>query len=470
MTRPTTPTLLASLLGCLALGAASQAQTALSTDLVVSGLERPIGVTHAPGDRARLFIIEKRGRIRVVRNGTLLAQSFLDIDSIVGGGTSNFDERGLLGLTFHPDYQNNGEFFVNYTNNSNDTVVARYAVSGDPDVADAGSAEILMTIDQPQTNHNGGWIDFGPDGFLYVATGDGGGGDDDDAGHTDGIGNGQDITDNLLGAMLRIDVNGDDFPSDPDRNYAIPASNPFVGIDGDDEIWAYGLRNPWRNAFDRETGDLWIADVGQRDWEEVNFQPADSAGGENYGWRCREGMHDFNTDNCTGLGYTEPIHEYSHSLGCSITGGNVYRGCAVPDLRGTYFFADYCSNTIWSLRYDGGLVVDLTNRTAELAPGGGLSIGSITSFGEDADGEVYLADQSGGEIFKIVPADGLHGLCCLGDIDADGDTDQSDLGVLLAAYGSCDGDAAFDARADFDGNDCVDQADLGALLADYNCE
>ncbi len=462
-----------ALAGALAVFAAGasivQAQTDLTTTRVASGLERPIGVMHAPGDRSRIFILEKRGRIRVVRNGALLATPFLDIDAIVGGGTSDFDERGLLGLAFHPDYENNGEFYINYTNNSSDTVVARYSVSGDPDLADAGSADIILTIDQPQTNHNGGWMDFGPDGYLYIATGDGGGGGDDDAGHTPGIGNGQDVTDNLLGKMLRLDVNSDDFPGDPARDYAIPADNPFVGITGDDEIWAYGLRNPWRNSFDRATGDLWIADVGQNAWEEVNFEPADSPGGVNYGWRCREGMHDFNTSGCDG-GYTDPIHEYSHNEGCSITGGYVYRGCAIPDLAGTYFFADYCAATIWSFRYDGVNITEFMNRTAELAPGGGLDIDSITSFGEDADGELYIVDQGDGEVFKIVRDDGGDGDCCVGDIDADGDTDQSDLGALLSAYGSCVGEDDYDARADFDGSGCVDQSDLGELLGNYNCE
>ncbi len=380
-------------------GIVGAGSTPLTTELVVSGLDQPHLVTYAPGDFDRLFILEKRGRIRIVKDGVLLTTPFLDIDALVGGGIFSFDERGLLGLAFHPDYQNNGYFFVNYTDNSSNTVIARYKISSDPDIADPASAMIGLTIDQPFDNHNGGWIEFGPDGYLYIATGDGGSGNDP--------GNrAQDITDQLLGKILRIDINGDDFPGDPNRNYAIPPDNPFVGVTGDDEIWAYGLRNPWRNDFDRETGDLYIADVGQSSWEEINFQPAASTGGENYGWRCMEGAH------CTGLTGCEcfdsqlelPIHEYDHGDGCSITGGLVYRGCEIPDLDGTYFFGDYCSARIWSFRYDGVSITDFVERTAELDPVGGPAIIDITSFGEDAFGELYICSQDG-NIFKIVPAD-----------------------------------------------------------------
>jgi glucose/arabinose dehydrogenase len=265
---------------------------------------------------------------------------------------------------------------------------------------------VLLRIDQTQSNHNGGWIAFGPnDGLLYIATGDGGGGGDDDAGHTAGTGNAQDTTDNLLGKILRIDVDGTNGST---GTYGIPTGNPFVGKAGDDEIWSYGLRNPWRNAFDSETGDLYIADVGQRLWEEVSFQPASSSGEENWGWRCREGAHDFNTLNCDGLTLLDPIHEYSHGGSphrCSITGGEVYRGCAVPDLAATYFFADYCSDQIWSFRAVGGTATDLRDRTVELAVAG-RTINDITSFGRDALGELYILDR-GGEMYRIVPDDAL---------------------------------------------------------------
>ncbi|MDH5308171.1 MAG: PQQ-dependent sugar dehydrogenase, partial [Myxococcales bacterium] len=239
--------------------------------------------------------------------------------------------------------------------------------------------------------------------LLYIATGDGGGANDDGTGHTPGTGNSQDTTANLLGKILRIDVDGSDGPG---GRYGIPPGNPFVGQAGDDEIWSFGLRNPWRNAFDAETGDLYIADVGQNLWEEVNLQPAASAGGENWGWRCREGAHDFNTAGCGGLALLDPIHEYSHAgppQRCSVTGGEVYRGCAMPDLAGTYFFADYCSAQIWSFRTQGGAVVDFRDRSAELAVAG-RTINEITSFGRDARGELYVVDRSG-EVYRIAPRD-----------------------------------------------------------------
>jgi len=491
----------AALAGGLAVAAG--AQTPLTTERIMTGLERPIFLTHAPGDFSRLFVIEKRGFIRIIKDGVLLATPFLDIDAIVGGGTSTSSEQGLLGLAFHPDYANNGYFYVNYTNNSGVTIVRRYTVSANPDVADDTTNYNILRITQPQSNHNGGWMSFGPDGYLYIATGDGGGAGDTGSGHTAGVGNAQDITENLLGKMLRVDINGDDFPADNAANYAIPADNPFVGITGDDEIWAFGLRNPWRNAFDRVTGDLWIADVGQGSWEEINFQPASSTGGENYGWRCREGAHNYDTSgDCTQTPFTEPIQEYSHGSGCSITGGYPYRGCAIPDLHGTYFYADYCSGIIWSLRYDGMNVTDFQIRTTELAPGGGLSISSITSFGEDAYGEMYICDQNGGEIFKILPDvpggvvgddcnnNGIDDACelldgsatdadgngvldeceCPGDVDADGDTDLTDLSVVLGAFGACTGQPNFVPEADLDGNGCVELADLSVQLGDFGCD
>ena len=363
----------------------------LTTELVASGLARPVFVTHAPGDFDRIFIVEQRsgltGRIRVfdLNTGTLESTPFLSLTVQTGS------EQGLLGLAFHPDYDTNGKFYINYTA-SNDTFIDEYTVSaGDPDVADAGSRRQIMRFDQPFSNHNGGWIGFGPDGYLYISTGDGGSGGDP--------GNrAQDITDQPLGKMLRIDVDGDDFPGDPNTNYANPADNPFVGVTGDDNIWAYGLRNAWRCAFDRETGDLWMADVGQNAWEEVNFQPASSTGGENWGWRCYEGNSPFNTGGCPPQSQLEfPIQVYSHAGGnCSITGGEVYRGCAIPELDGTYFYADVCSSQIWSLKYDGVNVTDFQVRTAELGAGS-----SIVSFGLDAYGEMYICNL-GGQVRKIV--------------------------------------------------------------------
>lgn len=361
---------------------------------VADGLSNPLFVAYVPGDYNRVFIVEQCGQIKILTGGGILPTPFLNISlkTTCGG------EQGLLGLAFHPDYASNGQFFVDYTDLSGTTTIARYTVSANPNVANM-SEEKLLTISQPFVNHNGGWIAFGADGYLYIAMGDGGSGNDPDN-------RGQDITSQLLGKLLRIDVNGDDFPADATKNYAIPSTNPFAGVTGDDEIWAYGLRNPWRNSFDRLTHDLYIADVGQSEVEEIDFQPASSAGGENYGWRCMEGT------SCTGLtGCTcnapsliPPIHTYTHAgLNCSITGGYVYRGCAIPGQEGAYFFADYCSNTIWSFRYDGVNQTEFTDRTVELTPDIG-SISSITSFGEDAYGEIYICDQ-GGEVFKIIPTD-----------------------------------------------------------------
>src|SRR5690606_23884059 len=339
-------------------------------------------------------------------DGAIGATPVLDIDPLV----SSAGERGLLGLAFSPEYDTDGEFYLNYTDNAGDTVIARYTVSGDPDVADPASAEILLTVEQPFGNHNAGWISFGPDNMLYIPLGDGGSGGD--PGHR--AQNPQE----MLGKLLRLDVLG---APDPGLAYAIPADNPFVSDPGTlDEIWALGLRNPWRNDFDPMTGDLWIADVGQNQFEEVNFQPASSLGGENYGWKCREAFACFSTDapfcpsSCTENPFVDPIHAYDHSQGCSITGGVVYRGASIGGLSGTYFFADFCSETIWSLRYDGTSVQDFTNRTSELAPGGGLSIDSIVSFGRDARGEIYIVDQ-GGEIFQII------GRTCRADIDGSGE-------------------------------------------------
>jgi glucose/arabinose dehydrogenase len=376
------------------LGAAVGSGHALRTQLVVSGLERPVFVTAPAGD-ARLFIVEQRGRILVLRDGELLPTPFLDIDPLVPdvGGA---DERGLLGLAFHPDYAANGFFYVNYIDLQNRTVVARYQVDADdPDVADPTSATILLVIPQPFANHNGGMMAFGPeDGYLYIGMGDGG-----SAG--DPLNNAQNLG-VLLGKMLRIDV-------DSGEPYAIPPDNPFVDDpQARDEIWAYGLRNPWRWSFDRLTGDLYIADVGQNAWEEIDYQPAGSPGGENYGWRLMEGTHCYEPPaDCDDDSLTPPIFEYGHTGGaCSVTGGYVYRGEAIPGLQGTYFFADWCNGKIWSFRYEGGQILEFTDRTAELDPGGGNAISFPSSFGEDGFGELYVVDWSpgpGGEVYRILP-------------------------------------------------------------------
>lgn len=420
--------------------------TPLTTERVASGLTRPVYVTHAPNDFTRIFVVEQPGRIRVydiTQNPVVLIGTFMDITARV---LDTGNEQGLLGMAFHPNYAANNFFYVNYTNNSGHTRVSRFTVPmGTPNAADPNSELILLTVTQPESNHNGGWIDFGPnDGYLYIGMGDGGGGGDVHG----TIGNGQDIN-ALLGKMLRIDVDGNNGPG---GLYGIPASNPFVGVAGADEIWAYGLRNPWRNAFDQLTGDLYIADVGQNAWEEIDFQPATSTGGENWGWRCREGAHNFNFQaNCNGLTLLDPIHEFSHGgspFRCSITGGEVYRGCAVPDLQGTYFFADYCSNQIWSFIYTGSPIPVATDRTAELAPGGGLSISSISGFGRDAYGEIYICDLSGGEVFRIIPSGVPNACFCDPGADTDGDTFNDCADSCPNVVNAMQADADLDAAGD----------------------
>jgi glucose/arabinose dehydrogenase len=342
--------------------------------IVEGSLTRPDYLTHAGDDR--LFVVEQPGRIRIIKNGQLLDRPYLDITDKV---TTRGNEQGLLSVAFHPDYAANGQFFVNYTRQPDGaTVIERYSVSpDDPDRADAQSGQVILVIAQPESNHNGGLIKFGPDGYLYIGMGDGGG-----AGDQHGpIGNGQDPQ-ALLGKMLRIDVTNQD-------TYAIPASNP-----SGDEIWASGVRNPWRFSFDRATSDLYIADVGQNAYEEVNFQPASSRGGENYGWRIMEGLHCFSPSvGCDQTGLVLPVAEYSHDAGgCSVTGGYVYRGSKYPALHGAYFFGDYCSGIIWSLQRDG----DQWQMTKRLESGLRLS-----SFGEDVNGELYVVDHGGG-VYRLV--------------------------------------------------------------------
>lgn len=400
------------LIFALILIAVSVRATALTTVRIASGFNRPVYLTFAPGDSTRLFVVEQQtGRIRIIKSDSTLMRPFLDIGSLI----STSSERGLLCMAFHPDYPDSAYFYINYTNVTGALTIARFTVSSDPDSADQGSQTILLTIPEPEANHNGGTVLFGPnDGYLYIGVGDGGGGGDQHG----TIGNGQDST-TLLGSILRIDVNGG-------APYGIPPTNPFVGRSGSDEIWAYGLRNPWRMSFDRATGDLYIADVGQDAWEEIDFQPASSSGGENYGWRLMEGSHCYNpSTNCDPGGLVYPVTDYSHANGCSITGGYVYRGCHIPDLRGTYFYGDYCSGRIWSFRYSGGVMTDSMERTAELAPGDGMSIDNISSFGEDIEGELYILDLADGEIYKIVPAEPVTPDCGqVGCCDAAGDAND----------------------------------------------
>jgi glucose/arabinose dehydrogenase len=359
---------------------------------VASGLTQPVAVAHAGDGSGRLFIAQQTGQIRILSGGALLPTPFLDLSALV----SCCGERGLLGLAFHLDYTTNGFFYVDYTNLAGDTVVARYSVSAaNPNVADPGSAQTVLTQNQPFANHNGGQLAIGPDGYLYIAFGDGGSGGDPQ-------GNGQNL-ETWLGKILRVDINGDDFPGDPNRNYAVPPDNPFVGTAGLDEIWAYGLRNPWRASFDRATGDLFIADVGQSAWEEINLQPAASNGGENYGWNVLEGMHCFQDEppgicnNFLNGGSTLPVLEYNHSFGCSVTGGYRYRGQLYPQIEGIYFYADYCSGRIWgAVPRDNGIW-----ESQELLIAGF----QITTFGEDEAGELYVVQYGAageGALHRIV--------------------------------------------------------------------
>ncbi len=387
---------------------------------IATGFNQPVFVTAPPGDTTRLFVVEQVGRIKIINlsNNTVLATSYLDISGIITVG----GERGLLSMAFDPNYSVNGRFFVNYTNQTapGDTVIARYTVSGNPNVANPASATILKTIDQDFQNHKGGQLQFGPDGMLYVGMGDGGSANDPN-------GRAQD-TGTLLGKMLRLDVNN--------APTYVPADNPFVGPGNPlDEIWAIGMRNPWRFSFDRLTGDMYIADVGQDDREEIDFEPAGSPGGRNYGWRCMEGSLCTGNSGCTcnHPSLTLPIYQYDHTVPgapCfSITGGYVYRGCSIPWLAGSYFFADFCLDRIWSFRYTGGSVTEFTERTSALATTSG-PISSPASFGEDAAGELYIVSHNG-SIYKIAPG-GSNPSCGNGLLEAG---EQCDDGNVIPGDG-----------------------------------
>jgi glucose/arabinose dehydrogenase len=338
-----------------------------------------VGIEHAGDGTSRLFLVDQEGQIRIYDGMSVLQTPFLDLSGIVLFG----GEQGLLGLAFHPNYESNGFFFVFYINKAGDIVVARYQVSANPNVANPMSGMVVLTVPHPtESNHNGGQIRFGPDGFLYIATGDGGAGGDPP--------NNAQTLSTLLGKMLRIDV--DTAP------YVIPADNPFLKTPGArGEIWSYGLRNPWRFTFDRATGDMFIADVGQGQWEEIDFEPASTAG-RNYGWRLMEGTHCFNpSSNCNDGSLVLPIMEYPHSLGCSVTGGFRNRGAQLAAYVGTYFFADFCSGRLWGATVNGE-----GSWTAVQLLATGLN---ISTFGEDDDGNLYVAHHSGG-LYRLHTAAG----------------------------------------------------------------
>jgi glucose/arabinose dehydrogenase len=444
---------------------------------VASGLSSPIFMTCAPGDRSRLFIVQRGGTIRILdlNTGTLEPTAFLSIPGVITTG-----EGGLLGMAFDPNYQTNGKFYVDLTADDSDpntvfsTYIRQYTVSSNPDIADPSSAKAVLSFGQPQSNHDAGWIGFSPnDGYLYVSAGDGGGGNDNSSGHTVGIGNGQDKS-VLLAKMVRVDVSGDDFPADPNRNYKIPSTNPFVGVSGAaPEVWAYGLRNPFRDSFDRVTGDLWIGDVGQDNREEIDFQPAGSTGGANYGWRLREG--DIATPTPLPPGtpvggdppadYVAPVYTYTHPdttvppvspggySGKVVTGGYVYRG-PDPSLQGKYFFFD--SQNTSATSDDNYWMFDPSDPTGTVANINSLLTANTgshqfpASFGEDAVGNLYIAYLISGEVYKLATNQFLAG-----DYDQDGDVDNTDYTVWRSTFGTSTGSLA----ADGNHNGVVDAAD-----------
>ena len=370
---------------------ASQLHAGVGTELLYKGLERPVWAGAPSSVKGKLWVMEQAGTVWIIdlKTGEKSEKPFLKINDKV---TRKGNEQGLLGLAFSPDFEKSGRYYINYTENSGDTRIVRYE-SKDRKTTDPESGETILEIKQPFGNHNGGWLDFGPDGFLYIATGDGGAGNDPKN-------LAQDLSSHL-GKLLRLDVS-------VDKGYQSPKDNAFNGKKGAlPEIHAFGLRNPWRCSFDRETGDFWIGDVGQNAWEEINFVKDGKAGGMNFGWRLREA--DVKTP-AKGIGgdapedNVEPVYVYKHgngpSEGLSVTGGFVYRGSKVPDLKGRYVFADYQNPRIWSVVEKGGKVSDFTDHTSDLQPEGGR-INLISSFGEDAEGELYITDLSG-PVYRIV--------------------------------------------------------------------
>jgi glucose/arabinose dehydrogenase len=343
---------------------------------LATGLNQPTDLQEAPDGSGRMMVLEQAGVIRVVdKTGALQAEPYLDIRDRVG---TNGSERGLLGLAFHPKFQQNGFFYVNYTDKNGDTHIARFTASSGAAGVDPGTEKLILFVKQPFPNHNGGGLVFGPDQYLYIGLGDGGSGGDP-------RNNGQSLNTHL-GKILRIDVNS----GDP---YGIPPNNPFAKGGGLPEIWAYGLRNPWRFSFDTANGDLYIADVGQNAWEEIDYIAKGSPAGLNFGWRFREGANPFAGNPPAGLNLVDPVWQYSHSEGCSVTGGGVYRGSQIPELQGTYLFGDYCSGTIWGLKRDAAG----TWQAQRLFDSGA----SISSFSRDLSGEFYLLDQKGGQVLKL---------------------------------------------------------------------
>ena len=425
--------------------------TALNFEVVGSGLARPVFATSAPGDSNNLFVLEQhRGTIQRIDLSTGTRSTFVTLPN---GTVSTRNEQGLLGLAFHPDYQTNGRYFLNYTDSAGETRVREYTrqslTQGSPN-----ATQDILTVDQPFSNHNAGWIGFGEDGFLYIATGDGGSGNDPGN-------NSQTITNNLLGKILRVDIEGDDFPGDASRNYSVPTSNPFVGQVGDDEIFVYGLRNPYRCSFDRDTGDLWIGDVGQNAREEIDVIPAGTSG-QNYGWRLREG-----TLGPAVPGAIDPVYQYTRGFGdtqgFSVTGGYRYRG-SISELDGQYFFADFVSDNIWSFEFnqdaqadfDGTNFTNFENWTDRIEVAGQTSITGVSSFGEDNNGDLFVVSLDG-NVFRLNSIDAT----LVGDVNLDGEVNFFDIAPFIEFLLS----GEFQAEADVDSSGGVNFADIGPFIA-----
>ena len=382
----------------------------LSSLLIADGYKKPVFITSYPNNAKLLYIVEQAGLIKIINDGKKLSRPFFDINKRVVNPNRPGDERGLLGFAFHPNHTNNGKFYINYMDNDGNTIVSEFSTNSELR-ANHKSERIILKLKQPYGNHNGGDIQFGPDGYLYISIGDGG-----KAG--DPLNAGQDLS-SLFGKIIRIDIE--------QKPYGIPKSNPFFGQkDKREEIWAWGLRNVWRFSFDKQTGDKYLADVGQNKWEEVNFEPASSKGGLNYGWRIMEANHCYDPkENCPTEGLIKPIIEYPNDAnhpafafriieelsfsetdveGCSVTGGYVYRGQKIKSMQGQYIFGDYCSGNIWTLKVVNGKAINFKNRTEEINIGGGEFTTYISSFGQDSDGEIYIIDYNGG-IYKLIESD-----------------------------------------------------------------
>ncbi len=424
-----------------------------TTRVVGAGFTAPLDIAALPGQPGHLIVLEQAGMLRVLNTVTAetRAAPFLDMTSLVCCDPYG----GALGITFAPDFATSGHFYVLYTDSpTSDTVVTRFTVTADPFVADPASARKVIQYDRSFSGHNGGWLGFRPgDGMLYISSGDSGDGVNPDPENA-----AQTLTNDLRGKILRIDPSGDDFPANPDLNYAVPADNPLVGIEGDDEIWAFGLRNPWRCSFDPANGDFYIADVGQDLREELNFEAAGSAGLRNYGWRCTEGTACTGLSGCAcnGSGLTPPVYEYAHlNNPCdSITGGVVYRGSAIPEFAGRYFFGDHCTSQVWSLRMIGGVATDLQEHTADLALGNGGPAAWVSTFGTDAAGEMYFAEYYAGVVHAIVPR-------CLADFDGNSYVNGDDFDSFAGLF------EAGDPGADIDENSFVNGDDFDLFAAAF---